>query len=406
MSRSKPFHLPIILFSIFFALLIFCGITWGNVLYAQNNGLAKDFFVPWLTARTFLEYGDSPYSDPASQRSQILYYGQLASESEDPLHLWVPFPGELFYFPFALIQDYDLARGLWLTLCEMALISATILSMKILDTKPTRILLISLLLFQVLWVFSLLNLVSSSPTPFLLLAALGSLLALRNSRDEIAGVLLVIPLFSPGVFGVFILYILWWTIYHRRWRVVMGFLMSLGIFLLLSFLLLPDWIVPFIRGIYWHLKFNPGLSTLSLLGSLWPVVGPRLGWLITIFAIFLLFSAWRGSRRGNFDHLLWTACLTLSITPLLGFFIGVNEYSVLSFPLFLLITIISERWRGGKLPLTAVIVLFLAWTITWALVAFVTPWMSLVVPILLTGGLLWMKWWVVRPPRTVFESWK
>jgi len=407
LSRKNTISTAIKIVFISLTLLIIGGITWGNIQFSKNNAIAKDFFVPWLSARTFLEYGDSPYSNPATQRNQILFYGQLARGSiDDPLILWVALPGELFFFPFALIRDYDLARGIWMTINEIALLFATILSIKLFKTAPNRLLMTAMLLFAMLWIFGALNLISNSPAPFVLLATLGSLYAIGKQRDDIAGVLLVFPVLSLRIYGIFLLFILWWTLYHRRWRVIAGLGMSIGILLLLSFLLLPDWIFPFLRGIYWHLKFNPGISTYQILKSSWPVIGPRLGWLVTAFLSLLLFVEWRGTRHSNHDHFLWAACLTLSVTPLLGFQVNAINLVILCVPTFLLITIIKERWSTGRNQIPAILLLIFIWVSSWVLVIFLNPWMSLVIPIFLVSGLMYMKWWIVNPPRTLFENWK
>ena len=403
MSRTSPVSILISIFFIFLALALLGGMVWGNVFHSRGHPGEKDFFVPWLAGRTFLDYGDSPYSDPASQRAQVVYYGRLAAEGEDPLFLWVPFPAELFYLPFAFIQEYDLARGLWMTLSEIALVAAAFLSLRLTGWKPSRYFLPLVLLFPVLWPFGFLDLFSASPVPFVLLASVGALLTLRDGQDEIAGALLLFPLLMLGIFGVFVLFLIWWAVLHRRWRILAGLGMALGTLFLLAFLLLPGWIMPFVRGLYWHLMYNPGLSTFSTLGNIWPVVGPRLGWILTAFLIILLIVEWRDSRNRDFRHFLWTICLTLSATPILGFPLGMQYSAVLALPLFLFIAILGERWPGRRMRRPAGIVLIVVWAASWGLLA-ANPGFALLLPLLLLAGLYWMKWWVIRPPRTVFES--
>jgi hypothetical protein len=177
--------------------------------------------------------------------------------------------------------------------------------------------------------------------------------------------------------------------------------MALGILLLLSFLLLPDWIMPFVRGLYWHTIHNPGLSFYRLLGSIWPVVGPRLGWALTAFLLVMLFVEWREVCYKDFRHTLWTVCLTLAITPLLGFPLAVNDFAILVLPLFLIATILGERWPGRRLRGPAGTVLVAAWIALWGLA--LAPGLAPLLPILLVIGLYWIKWWAVRPPRTALE---
>ena len=178
MSRTLRILTTILLVILAFAIL--GGLTWANTLYAHDHPGEKDFFVPWLAARTFLQYGNSPYSDPATQRAQVVYYGALADEGQDPLRLGIPFPVELFYFPFALVTDYALARGIWMTCLEIALVALAFLSLCLTGWKPARTLMPVLLIFSVLWVYGFLPLAGSRAVIFAALAVVGLLLALRD----------------------------------------------------------------------------------------------------------------------------------------------------------------------------------------------------------------------------------
>ena len=166
MSRNNRIHTFLLITFILAAVALVSGMVWGNVIFTRNNPIDKDFFVPWLTARTFLEYGDSPYSEPSYQRTQILFYGRLAADNEDPLLLWVSLPGELFYIPFALIRDYELARALWMTLCEMALILAGFLAIRLVFIKISKILLLFIISFFVFWIFNFMERHLQQPDTF------------------------------------------------------------------------------------------------------------------------------------------------------------------------------------------------------------------------------------------------
>jgi len=389
------------------------GLVWVNTQYAQNNAGEKDFLVPWLAARTYLQYGNNPYSDPATQRAQIIYYGRLANASEDPLRLDVAFPLELFYFPFALIPEYALARGLWMTLLEGALVALGILSLQLTGWKPARMLLPVILIYSVLWIYGYLPLAASQPIIFVALAVTGLLLSVRERHDELAGALLVLPFFSPAIAGVFVIFLVWWSIYHHRWRILAGFLMTMTILFALGFFLLPDWSLPFIRGVISHVTYNPGLTPAGFLGYWWPVVGPRLAWLLTILLLAILFFEWRNVRTKDFRHFLWTSCLTLTVTPFLGIPVMPQEEVVLFLPLILFLTILGERWsytRHWGIPGFAVPILFFSlWVVTVELfrhspITFSNSVLVLLLPFVLIIGLYWMRWWAVHPPRTWSDS--
>jgi hypothetical protein len=410
---SRTLSILTTIFLIFLALAILGGLVWANTLYARLNPGEKDFLIPWLAARTFLQYGDNPYSDPATQRAQVIYYGRLAVQGEDPLRLSVPFPVELFYFPFALITDYTLARGLWMTCLEIAMVALALLSVRLTGWKPARTLLPVLLIFSVLWVYGFLPLAASRAVIFVALSIVGLLLALRDERDELAGALLVIPFFKPDIAGLLVLFIFWWVSYHRRGRILAGFLMTLAILLAVSFFILLDWFMPFIGGLISHITHLSVLTPAGLLGSWLPVVGPRLGWALTGLLLIVLFVEWRGVRRKDFRHLLWTASLTLAATPLLGIPVIPQDYVLLFFPLVLFLSILTERWsppgRWGVAGFVLLAIFFGIWLITASLFitgayAALTGVLSLVFPALLVLGLYWMRWWAVHPPRTWSES--
>jgi len=410
---SRILNIITTIFLIFLALAILGGLVWANTLYARVHPGEKDFLVPWLAARTFLQYGDSPYGDPATQRAQVVYYGRLAFEGEDPLRLSIPFPIELFYFPFALVTDYALARSLWMTCLEIALVALAFLSLRLTGWKPARTLLPAFLIFSVLWVYGFLPLAGNRAVIFVALAIVGLLLALRDGRDELAGALLVVPFFKPDIAGLLVLFIFWWAIYHRRGRILAGFLMAQAILLSVSFFISSNWFMPFIGGLISHINYHPALTPGGILASWWPAVGPRLGWALTGLLLVVLFVEWRDIRRKDFRHLLWTASLTMAGTPLLGIPVIPQDYVLLFFPLVLFLSILAERWsrpgRWGVAGFVLLAIFFGFWLITASLFlagdsAALTGVLALVFPVLLVLGLYWMRWWAVRLPRTWSDS--
>ena len=401
------------IFLIFIALAFLGGLVWANTLYVRDHPGEKDFFVPWLAARTFLQYGDSPYSELTAQRAQVVYYGLPAIEGQDPLRLGVPFPVELFYFPFALVADYAIARGLWMTCLEIALVALAFLSLRLTGWKPARTLLPVLLIVSVLWVYGFLPLADCRAVIFVALATAGLLLDIRDGRDELAGALLVVPFFKPDVAGILVLFVLWWAIYHRRGRILAGFMMTLAILLAVSFFILLDWFMPFLRGWVSHINYQPGLTFGGILASWWPAFGPRLGWGLTGIMLVVLFVEWRDVRHKDFRHLLWTASLTLAATPLLGIPVVPQDYVLLFFPLILFLAILAERWsrpsRWGVAGLVLLTVFFGSWLVIASLLiagnsVALNAVMELAFPVLLVLGLYWMRWWAVRPPRTWSDS--
>ncbi len=403
---SRHFANIFIIVSILVALAILGGLVWANMLYVRTQTVEKNFLVPWLGARTFLQYGESPYDTPATQRAQIVYYGRLAVEGQDPLILWLPFPVELFYLPFALVTDYVLARAIWMTCLEIALVALAFLSLRLIGWKPARTLLPLVLLFPIFWVYGADSLISGSGAGFIALAMVGFLLALKSGHDELAGALLLLTGFTPSLTGLLVFFMLWWTISHRRWRILWGLLMALVLLLALSFLFLPGWFVPFLRGMISHAAHDLAFSSASIFASWSPVVGSRLAWVLAGVLLLLLFVEWGASLRNEYRHVLWTICLTVAVMPLMGITTNWTNYVILYVPLMLLLGILAglqsnpRRWGAAGFSL---ILLFIAlWALTLILVSAhalvaLSQTLFLLLPILLIPGLYWMRWRFTRP---------
>jgi hypothetical protein len=410
MSRSLTVLTAI--FLICLAVAALGGLVWANTQYVRAQPTEKDFLVPWLGMRTFLQYGDSPYSDPATQRAQILYYGRLAAPGQDPLALWLPFPVELFYFPIALVNDYVLARAIWTTCLEIALVAMAFLSLRITGWKPGHIFLPVILLFPLLWVFGAFSLDSGSAAGFIALALVGFLLALHNERDELAGGVLILLVSSARFIGVLTFFIFWWIIYQRRWRVLWGFIMGLAVLLGLAFLFLPGWFLPYINGMLSHSVYNIGFTTTGIFGSLSPVAGPRLGWVLAAILLLILFFEWGNSLAKDFRAFLWIVCLTISVTPLLGIPMVPKDYLILIVPLMLLLAQLGERrpWlKRWGVPGIVILLLVGLWYLTIALVsanayATLINILILFLPVILVLGLYWMRWWYIRTVPTGMET--
>jgi hypothetical protein len=120
----------------------------------------------------------------------------------------------------------------------------------------------------------------------------------------------------------------------------------------------------------------------------------------------VLFFEWRNVFHKDFRVLLWTACLTLSMTPLLGIPMDPTDYPFLFIPLILFLAILAERkpWlkRGGMMAILLVVFLAGPWFLTASLAranaytALISI-LILLLPILLVVCLAWMRWWFFHP---------
>jgi Glycosyltransferase family 87 len=389
--------------AVFLAIAVFGGLVWANTVYVRAQPLEKQFLVPWLSARTYLQYGVSPYDDQATQRAQVVYYGRLALEGEDPLKLATPFPVELLYFPFALITDYPLALGLWMTLGEIALLAAAFLNFSLTGWRPRWFILPFLFIFAVLGVYSFQALARGSAAPLVVFGLMAALSEIKNERDELGGALLALSFFKPSIAAVFLLFMLWWVIANRRGRVVLGFLMAVGLITLISFFLLPAWFFPYLRGFVSAFRYQPGLTVGNLLAEWWPAIGSRLGLIISLALAILLLVEWRALRGKDFRHVLWTASLTMVVAPLLDLPTSLDAHILLFLPFVLILSVSAERWTGLRAAFASGGIILAAIAFQW-LISGSTHALFFILPILLFACLYWIRWWAVHPPRTWFDS--
>jgi hypothetical protein len=389
------------------------GLVWANIRYVHAHPVEKEFLIPWLGARTFLTYGDSPYDEPATQRAQIVYYGRLASEGQDPLTLWLPFPLELFYFPFALIPDYVLARAIWMACLEISLMVFGYQCLMLTGWKPWRVFVPVIMLFPMLCLYGVFSLASGNATGFISLAVGGFLLALRDEQDELAGGLLVLLVGATRLTGVLAFFIFMWIIYRHRWRVLWGFLMSLAVLLAISFLFLPGWFLPFLRGLLSHFTYNQDLSSIRFFAAWSPVVGLRLGWVLAGSLLLVVIFGWINSLKKDFRTLLWIVSLSLAVVPLLGIPMASGEFPFLFLPLILILSVMADRrpWlkRWGIPGIMVVFALagLWVWPLDQARVSFheaLLEVLLLLVPTLLVIGLIWTRWWFLHIVPTGLET--
>jgi hypothetical protein len=384
----------------------------GNFLYSKQNPGGTDFLVHWTGLRLFFQKGVSPYSDEAALAIQNAVYGHPAAPGQHELRVAYPLYSVLVFGPFLLIGNFVLARGAWMTLLELGVIATTYFSIRLFGWKPRRGIILGLLIFSLLWYHAIRTVVNGNVVILIGLGLVGVLLALKNGFDELAGVLLALSTIKPQVVLVFILFIFFWAITHKRGKIILWFFIALGILIALASLLIPDWIVQNLREIIRYTGYNPPGTLQTVFQSFWPSFGSRVGIALTVLVIAMLLVEWWLSRKGDNEHFIWTACLTLAGSQWVGIQSDAGNF-VIMFPVIVLIfVIITERWkkRGSAIIWGSMIILLIGlWAIFLATLQHLdqpvqSPVMFLILPAILILLLYWVKWWVVKPPSVWYDE--
>jgi len=407
-------------------LIVILGVLGGifalNLYLARNLPGRELLFQRWLGARAFLVENTQPYGAEVAQEVQLLVYnGRLAYSSEYPYALSDPFFIVLLYTPLALLREgvrlifpsvssffsFPFVRALWMFLSEMALIGIALHSVRLSEWAPPRWLFAGFFLFGLFGYFSLNALAVGTPTIILLFLYLSILLALRSGYDELAGGLLSLVVYQWEVGGLFFLFILVLVVSNRQWKVLTTLAMALFVLLAVSFLANPGWGLPYIRAVLSNWYRTPFLNLAAVLNIWLQQVPFDLGRIVSLLFGVIVFIEWFGAVHSHYQRIFWTACLSLAATPLVGFAIFPSNHVVLIPSVILILSLVWERWTRRRVLMTIIVFSLMVLAPFWIYLQtanvynrLYTDLLSVLPPFATVVGLYWMRWYVIRPPRT------
>jgi hypothetical protein len=387
------------LFLLFFTVAVGGGLFWGNLNFVQRVPGGADFIVPWKAAQNFMMNGDSPYSENTSRNIQQSIYGHPAQPGQYPYRVSLPLNLLMLFFTLSWISDLTLARSIWMIFLEVALVALVFTSLRLARWKPHWLLLIFALLFSIFWMPFVLTLFGGNLIVLQAFLLFGALRAIEKEADELGGAMAALALVNIEATGLVFILLLVWIFSTQRWRILYGFGMMFAILMGISFILLSSWILPFLGAVVGNWRAGVLPTTFSLFEGWFPGIGLRLAQILAIGALTILFLEWRAVRQQDVRWLFWTASLTASITPLLGF-PTIPAWLVLTLPgVLLVISVMVQRWGllgiGGAIIVTAGL-FFGLWG---AQVSGITSIFIFLYPLILTLLLYWVRWWAIRPPR-------
>ena len=396
---------------LFLALLLLTGLLALNIYLARTLPGGELLFQRWTGARAFLIEQIEPYSTTVAERTQNVAYGRQAFSSEYPYVLNDPFYIVMLYIPLALFSDFTIARGLWMLLSETALVMLIHTLIHSLEWEPPRWLYIAMMLVGLFSYYSLIAIGSGTPAVTMTFLIFAILYALRTFSDELAGALLFLIAYQWEVSALFFLFIMVFMIANKRWKILTGFGMSLVIMLAISFLTYPGWGLPYFRGVLadWYRSAN---MTFGHIISAWfPDARFSIGFWSMLLLGIALFLEWFGAVGAHYRRILWTVCLTLAVTPLMGFAIFPSNHVVLIPALILIIMLVWERWVRQRVLYTLLVIAVALLAPFWLYYRVISGYpkiysevLLLLPPVITIVSLYWMRWWAFRTPRTWFDQ--
>ncbi len=397
---------------IFLAIIIIIGLSWANYQYTSQYPGGNDFLSRWMGTRLFLLKEQSPYSQETTDAIQEMMYGRPARQGEDQVLFVYPLFSIFIFAPFSLVGNYALARALWMTTLEVAIVGLAIISIALTRWKIPRGLLVLFLVFVVSWYYSIRPIINGNIAVICALAIGGIFLAIRTNHDFLVGLLMAITMIKPQMVALLIPYLIIWAISHQRWTIVWGFLGSLAILVATGMLFIKDWIIQNLRQILSYPTYTlPG--TPGAIFSQWlPGIGKQMGWALTGLLLAILIWEWYVSRKQDFNWFYWTSALTIVVTNLIGIRTATENYIAMLPALVLVFYLFDERWRivGRVFVILSILALFGG---VWAIFIktlqpgdqpIQSPIMFFILPTYLLIGLYWVRWWAINPPRLLLEQ--
>jgi hypothetical protein len=387
------------------AALVTANLRWSAVLPGGN-----EFFSIWSGARGFLLRGADPYTAVNAATAQELSGMSLSAESPDRFRLNLPFFLVPFFFPLALIPDPDLARALWALLGQATVVGTVFLTLRLVEWDPPRGLVVGFCVLAMLSVPVVAAMLDGTTAVLLVLVYVGVLWAMATGRDELAGGLLAVSLFRWEIGLPFLILVGWRVLHEQRMRIAAGFGMALVLLVLLSFLLYPGWVLPFLTASTAVFRQSHGMNMGGVFARLLPQYSLEVAVAVAVISIGTLIFEWAVGRDSEFRRFVWITCMALAATPLIGMRTELSDLIVVLPGMVLILVSAQQRGRMGAWlgALLLVALLVLPWVL-------VRQWLAdhaqrahdllfLIIPGLSVLGLYWTRWWFLRPARTWLDE--
>jgi len=399
------------IFVVILSALLLIGLVWGNYRFTEYNIAGEGFSIQWISIRSLVTTGNSPYSDLVTTQIQESVKGENSFSTENSPRYTSPLYSGVVILPFALLENKTLAHTLWSTIQFVIILLILLFSLKITAWKPAWFTFFLYLLFTIFnyhvvmpWLDGGLSIWASL---FLVLA----FLAINNNRNEIGGVFLGLAAIQPLMVVLSVVFILIWAASQRRKLLILWFFITVIFLSVIGLFLVPDWIIQYIRLVYKFQQYFPTGTPGVFFSNTWPGVGRQLGWLVSGASAVILIIEWWVALRKDFRWFLWTACITIVISQWIGIPTIPGNFVGLILPMVLISAMFTERWsRGGQLiaVLMSLLLFIWQWSIYYSDLTSSQPNMQLnlifPLPLVLLIGLYWVRWWVIKPKRLLIEE--
>jgi hypothetical protein len=347
-------------------LLVIAGLTAANYRFSAANAGGNDFVPRWLGTRLLLLEGQNPYGDETSLAIQRFIYGRPAEAGQDQVLFVYPLYSALFFAPFALIGDYVLARAVWMTTLEFALLLMAFISFRLAGWRPGLPMLALTLLFVLTWYHGARPLINGNASILMASFIAAGLLAIKAERDLLAGPFLALATIKPQAVILVLPLLLIWAAGQRRFGLLASTVASVAALVLLATLIEPAWLPQNLAQITAYPDYTLAGTPGAIFEQWWPAAGRWPGLTLTLIIVALLIWQWRLAWQSPFEVLLPVIFFTMAATNLVGVTTAVSNYIAL-FPGLILLLAFLRRGDGPMAGWPALLLLVLLLVGLWLL---------------------------------------
>jgi hypothetical protein len=394
-------------------ILLIIGLGLGNYNLAKDNFSGEGFSIQWISIRSLVTSGNSPYSELVTAEIQRFYQKENSFAPGNPPKFTSPIFSGIVVFPFALLENITLAHTFWLTVQLITIFATVVMGLKLTAWKPPWIIFLLFLVFTIFSYHVLIPWLDGGLSIWATLFMAFAFLAIKVNRNELAGVLLGLSVIQLQMVVLVVIFTLIWAASQRRRVLILWFFVTLIFLSIVGLFLAPGWVMDYIRLLYkFQQNFPPGTPG-DLFKNIMPGLGKQLGWLVSGVCALILLVEWWLALRKDFRWFLWTVCLTIVISQWIGIPTIPGNFAGLILPLILISALFNEQWHhGGQwVSLLMAIVLFI-WE--WGLYYFdlnssqpqILLNLIIPLPLILLVGLYWVRWWALKPRRLLMEELK
>ncbi len=339
-----------------------------HALFSQQGAFVIWDFQPIHAAAQAVLRGQDPYSAQVTQQIQLQAYGRYPLPGEDVHAFAYPLYVALLAIPFGLLP-LSWAQATWLAVLQALVILGIALTTSIwawpkAGNGRLGMAAWSLTFYPIVWSF----LLGQLAIPAFALLALAAWAIIKH-RDWLAGVTLGLSLIKPQISFLLVPSIFLWSLARRRGKLALGLASTVGVLLIVPFLILPTWLTEFGQRLGEYANYSPFLPPVALAVDRCCLGAASWLYPLAVAALVVLAGVywWGAARNAGAEHLLWAFGATLIISMLISPQIAIVNQVVLLIPLFGILKAVWVRGRNGAWIGCGLLALFGAglWVLSW-----------------------------------------